>query len=364
MKFTAFYKNTLQNIQEILFNKLSSKKILTLIKQLSMLISSNIPLLQALEIILQTQDHEPSQKLISSVKQTIQEGYLLSFALRQHNKYFNHLTYQLITVGEQTGKLDTMLERIVIYQEKMMHLKNKIKKALFYPSIVAGTAITVICIFIIFVIPQFADFFSNFNVPLPLPTRILISTTHFLQHYLCIIILLASILTYIGILLRKCNQNIALLIDKQILTLPLFGKIFRKSMVAKLAYSLHAMLSAGIPLVDALQSLHFLSNNHLFNRAIQHTDQLIEQGYPFHDALQTTKIFPKTFTQMVAIGEETGKLDTILQKVSDIYETEVTHLVDELIQLLEPSITVILGIMIGGLTIAMYLPIFKLGMMI
>ena len=257
-----------------------------------------------------------------------------------------------------------MLKRIVLHREKAKRLKNKIKKALFYPCAVIGIAIIITCFFITVIIPQFAELFVRTGSPLPLPTQFVIYSSIFLKHNLLFIVLFLILLIYMIILIRKFNQKAALFCDQRILKLPIIGKLLKKSMIARLATTLNTTFSAGIPLLEALQSSRFIANNHLFTQTIQQAGEFIEQGQSLHEAFEKTDFFPEIVIQMIAIGEETGKLDDMFEKIIDFYETEVEYITDVLVQLLEPTITIILGIMTGGLIIAMYLPIFKLGMVI
>ena len=330
-------------------------------QQLATLLDAGIPILQALDVIYQGCEKPVLKKLLLAIKNNIRQGNLLSKTLKKYPKIFDHLTCQLIAIGEQSGTLDTMLKRMIQYKKKTADLKNKVKKALLYPCTVVVTAVIVTSILLIFVIPQFESLFSGFGAQLPLLTRMVIQTAHFLKfHWWWILFCFMIPITLIKFLKQR-NKKFAIFLDKHILHIPIFGQMIKKSIIARLMRTLATTFSIGVPLLEALQTLKGIANNLAFSQALVQVHDNIQHGQPLHKSLQKCHLFPIISIQMVAIGEETGKLDDMLETLADFYETQIDRMVNNLNQLLEPLIMGILGIFIGGLVIAMYLPIFKLG---
>ena len=283
--------------------------------------------------------------------------------MNNYPKYFDNITCQFIAAGEQAGKLDIMLVRVANHKEKTALLKNKVKKALFYPIAVLTIAIIVTSILLIFVVPQFAELFSGFGATLPWLTQLVISIANQFSTFWWLILFLIFPI-FLCRFYQKKNKKFAFIIDRLILQLPFFGKLIRKSIIARLTRTLATIFDSGIPLIEALNALPLIANNLVFRQGINEIQTAIKRGETLQQALKKTHLFPNMSIQMVAIGEEAGKLSAMLEKVAEFYETEVDQMVDGLSQLLEPLIMAVLGVIIGGLVIAMYLPIFKLGTVI
>jgi type IV pilus assembly protein PilC len=345
-------------------NKITNKDISLIMRQLATLLASGAPLLQALTVTSKSCEKKALQHLLHDIKNTIKQGNTLSSALQAHEQHFDNTTCQLIAAGEQSGSLEIMLERIATYKEKIEQLKKKVRKALLYPCAVISIAMMVTWVLLIFVVPQFAELFSGFGAQLPLPTQAIIKLADFLKSYWWLLLLLIITPCWSLFFFKRRNQTIKKIFDYIIFKIPIFGKILQKATIARLIRTLATSFSTGVPLLEALQSLTKIANNILFTNALTQIHKSVKEGQTLHHSLQISKLFPHMTIQMVAIGEEAGKLSEMLIKIADFYEEEVDQMVDELSQLLEPLIMVILGIIIGGLVIAMYLPIFKLGMII
>jgi type IV pilus assembly protein PilC len=344
--------------------KVTKNDITLLLRQLTSLIVSGIPLLQALQVIQQGSKKPSLKELINKILNDLKHGNSLSKTLAQHPKYFDQLTCQLIAAGEQSGQLDIMLERITTHREKIIKIKNKIKKALLYPCAVISAAIIVTTILLIFVVPQFAELFSGFGAQLPLLTRMVIALADFLKAYVWLVLLFVIFCGWLIIFLKRRHKAFATFLDKQNLRLPIFGKILQKSIIARITHTLAITFATGVPLIEALRTLPVIAKNIPYAQAIAQIHEDVTTGTTLNQSIHNSQMFPNMVTQMVAIGEEGGKLDEMLTKIALFYEAEVDQMVDELSQLLEPMVMMILGITIGGLIIAMYLPIFKLGTII
>jgi type IV pilus assembly protein PilC len=335
--------------------KIHPKDILDFSRQLATLINAQIPLFVALNIIEQSCEHTGLRTLIGKLKKDIEAGLCLSAALKKHKKYFDNLFCNLIYAGEQSGTLDVMLNNIAHYQEKTADLKRKINKALLYPSVILATAIIVTGVLLIFVVPQFAKLFHGFGAELPLYTRLVIKTSSIIIHNFLFIIL-----GIISIIISFKYMNT----DKILLKAPIIGSILKKAVIARFSRTLAITFKAGLPLSDALQIIADTVNNKLYQQAILIIREQVAGGQTISAAITNNSLFPIRARQMITIGEESGALDSMLNKIAEYYENEVNYLVDNLNNLLEPAIMVILGILIGGLIIGMYLPIFRLGTII
>ncbi len=341
--------------------KITSKDITTFSRQLATLISAGVPLVQALEIIGRGLENKNMQNLILTLKADIEAGGALAEALSKHPAHFDRLYINLVKAGEASGILEAVLHKIATYLEKTEALKSKIKSALFYPAAVIVVAFVITAILMIFVIPQFEKLFSDFGADLPAFTKLVMSISKYFQEYWWAIFG-ALIGTVVGILqLKKRSTKVAHFFDRLSLKLPVVGKILEQSAIARFARTLSTMFAAGTPLVEAMTSVAGACGNIVFYEATMKMRDEITTGTQLQAAMRDTRIFPNMVIQMVAIGEESGALDSMLAKVADWYEQQVDDAVEALTSLLEPLIIAVLGVVIGGLVIAMYLPIFKMG---
>jgi len=344
--------------------KISTKDITVFSRQLATMMSSGVPLVQAFEIVGRGHENKNMQDLILTIKGDIEAGGTLNEAFKKHPRYFSDLYVNLVTAGEQSGILETILDKIAIYLEKTEALKSKIKGALFYPIAVIVVAFVITCILMIFVIPQFESLFSGFGADLPALTRLVINISNWFQNNWYIPIF-GSIGAVVGFFqARKRSKRFGHFLDRLSLKLPVFGDLLDKSAIARFARTLSTMFAAGTPLVEALESVAGACGNIVYYDATMKIRDEIATGTQLQTAMRDTGLFPNMVVQMVAIGEESGELDTMLGKVADWYEQEVDDAVDALTSLLEPIIMAFLGVVIGGLVIAMYLPIFKMGQVV
>ena len=352
--------------QSTLFKKAEKKKILpkdiaVFFRQLATMMAAGVPLVQSFEIIGRGHDHAGMRDLLLNIKADVESGTALSDALAKHPLYFDSLVVSLVNAGEQAGVLETLLDNIATYKEKTEALKAKIKKAMFYPTAVIVVAIIVTAILLIFVVPQFEDLFNNFGADLPAFTRFVVNMSEFMQAKWWIVLgfVIAAVVGFSQAKKRSLAFN--RLLDRTVLKLPIVGPIMHKAAVARYARTLSTMFSAGVPLVEALESVAGATGNVVFSDATLMIRDSVATGQQLQFAMSQTGLFPNMVEQMVAIGEESGALDAMLAKVADFYEAEVDDAVDALSSLLEPLIMAILGTLIGGLVVAMYLPIFKMG---
>ena len=352
--------------QSSLFQKSAKKKIIpkdiaVFFRQLATMMSAGVPLVQAFEIIGRGHENAGMRELILKIKAEVESGTSLSETLAKHPLYFDNLVISLVGAGEHAGVLETLLDKIATYKEKTEYLKAKIKKALFYPTAVIIVAIIVTAILLIFVVPQFEELFSNFGADLPAFTRVVVNLSEFMQEYWWLIF---GILAGAGVgfmQAKRRSRSFGRTLDRLVLKLPIIGPIMHKAAVARYARTLATMFAAGVPLVEALESVSGATGNIVYSDAVLMVRDSVATGQQLQFAMNQTGLFPNMVEQMVAIGEESGSLDAMLSKVADFYEQEVDDAVDALSSLLEPLIMSILGILIGGLVVAMYLPIFKMG---
>lgn len=343
---------------------IADKKISELLCQLTTLIQAGIPILQSLESIKKSSKDINVQQLIQTTILDIQQGHALSYAFKKHPKQFDHFACHLITIGETSGTLDIMLTRIVSHRMKYERFKAKLKKALLYPTITLSVAFLVICIMLIFVIPQFESLFLSVGANLPLFTRLMITTSQLTTKYGWILLALIGLTIFLITHLKRTHPNSKKQIDALLLRTPIIGVLSKKILAARLTRTLATICSAGINITSAIDHAKNLSNNTLFYEAMLTTKKSIQHGKSLHFALQETQLFHNMVIQMIAIGEEAGKLDEMLEKIAEHYESEIDQFLDTFSLLIEPIIMVVLGVIIGGLIIAMYLPIFKLGTVI
>ena len=341
--------------------KISTKDIAIFSRQLATMLSAGVPLVQAFDIVGRGHDNPSMQDLLMTIKADVEGGNTLADSLSKHPDQFDELFCNLVHSGEQAGVLESLLHKIAEYKEKTESIKGKIKKALTYPIAVLVVAFIVTAVLLIFVVPQFEELFKGFGAELPAFTQMVVNMSRFFQHYWWMVLgILIAIGFVLGNLKRKSkafNEGL----DRFILHIPVVGAIIRKAAIARFARTLSTMSSAGVPLVEALQSVSGATGNIVYGNAVLTMRDEVATGHQLQLVMRQLGIFPNMVVQMVAIGEESGSLDNMLGKVADFYEEEVDNAVDSLSSLLEPLIMSVLGVIIGGLIIAMYLPIFKLG---
>jgi type IV pilus assembly protein PilC len=325
------------------------------------MLQSGIPLVQAFEIIGAGHDKPAMQRLILDIKATIEGGSTLHEALAKHPLYFDDLFVNLVEAGEQAGALETLLDKIATYQEKTESLKKKIKKALFYPAAVMIVAVVVTVILLIFVIPQFESLFAGFGADLPAFTRFVIDLSKGLQSNGLYIAAIVGGGVYFFMYTHKRSRPLRESVDRFMLKMPVLGPILVKAAIARYSRTLATMFAAGVPLVEALTSVAGATGNIVYENAVLKMRDEVATGNRLQRTMEATGLFPNMVNQMIAVGEESGSLDQMAGKVADFYEQEVDNAVDSMSSLLEPLIMAILGVLVGGLVIAMYLPIFKLG---
>lgn len=341
--------------------KVKSADIAIFTRQMATMINAGIPIVQTIEILSRSVSNPTFRDILTNIKVDIESGTSFSESLRKHPEQFNDLFANLVSAGEQSGSLDNMLARIADYREKTESVKAKIKKALFYPTAVVAVAILITAGLLIFVVPQFAEIFRDFGADLPLATRVVMNLSEFFQSYWYLIFGAIGGAVYALIRAKKTSVTFSRKLDSLSLRLPIVGNILNKAAIARFARTLSTTFAAGLPLVDALTAVSGATGNAVFADATLKIRDEVSTGQQMQYALQNTALFPIMVTQMIAIGEESGSLEFMLAKVADFYEEEVDNAVANLSSLLEPLIMVILGVLIGGLVIAMYMPIFKLG---
>ncbi|WP_347902073.1 type II secretion system F family protein [Pseudomonas purpurea] len=330
-------------------------------RQMATMMKAGVPLLQSFDIIGEGFDNPNMRKLVDEVKQEVAAGNSFAAALRKKPQYFDELYCNLVDAGEQAGALDTLLERVATYKEKSESLKAKIKKAMTYPLAVVFVAVVVTGILLIKVVPQFQSVFAGFGAQLPVFTLMVIALSEFLQTWWWLV-LLVLIATGFGVRQAfRRSQRFRDALDTYLLKMPLVGALMYKSSVARYARTLSTTFAAGVPLVEALDSVAGATGNVVFKNAVNRIRQDVSTGMQLNFSMRATGMFPSMAVQMTAIGEESGALDDMLDKVASFYEAEVDNMVDNLTSLMEPFIMVVLGVIVGGLVVAMYLPIFQLG---
>jgi len=330
-------------------------------RQLATMMSSGVPLVQAFDIVGRGHDNPAMQDLVLSIKADVEGGTALAEALKKHPLYFDDLFCNLVHAGEQAGVLEELLHKIATYKEKTESLKGKIKKALFYPAAVIIVAVLVTSIIMIFVIPQFQELFSSFGSDLPAFTKMVVAMSEWMQEWWWALLIGAIATGYFFGYTWKRSRKFRHTVDKLLLKTPIIGVIVNKAAIARFARTLSTMFAAGVPLVEALESVAGATGNVVYGEAVLRMREDVATGQSLQLAMKQQDLFPHMVIQMVSIGEESGSIDGMLAKVADFYEEEVDNAVDALSSLLEPLIMVILGTLIGGLVIAMYLPIFQLG---
>ncbi len=333
-------------------------------RQLATMLAAGIPLVQAFEIVGAGHENASMQKLIMAIKADVEGGSALAEALAKQPLYFDDLFVNLVEAGEQAGALETLLDKVATYKEKTEAIKKKVKKALTYPMAVLAVAFIVTIILLIFVIPAFEDLFKGFGADLPAFTRMIIDLSQFVRTQGWILALLAGAAVYSFIYFKKRSRPMRHFLDRLILKSPIIGPIMQKAAIARYARTLSTMFSAGVPLVEALESVAGATGNIVYEVGVLQMRDEVATGQRLQQSMENTDLFPNMVIQMIAVGEESGSLDDMSAKVADFYEEDVDNAVDNLSSLLEPLIMAILGILVGGLVVAMYLPIFKLGSVI
>jgi type IV pilus assembly protein PilC len=341
--------------------KITSKDIAIFSRQLATMMSAGVPMVQAFDIVGRGHNNPSMQEMILSIKADIEGGTSLTASLRKHPIYFDDLFCNLVEAGEQAGVLETLLHKIATYKEKTESLKGKIKKALFYPTAVIVVAILIVAIIMIFVIPQFKDLFSSFGADLPAFTRFVITISEFVAGWWWAILAAVVGIVVTASNIWKRSPKFRETLDRILLKIPVIGAIMHKAALARFCSTTATMFAAGVPLVEALQSVSGATGSTVYQQAVLKMRDDVATGQSLQLAMRQQGLFPHMVIQMVTIGEESGALDDMLAKVADFYEEEVDNAVDALSSLLEPMIMVILGTVVGGLVIALYLPIFQLG---
>ena len=340
---------------------IGAKDIAVFSRQLATMLESGIPLVQSFDIIAKGHENPAMAEMLFAIKADIEEGDTLAQALRKRPIYFDELFCNLVEAGEHAGILEGLLDKIATYKEKVETIKSKIKKALTYPIAVVVVAFIVTAIMLIFVVPVFKDLFDSFGADLPSFTLWVMGISDWMvaNWYYVVGTIVAAVYTFMYFKKRSSKFNYFL--DRVLLKLPIVGMILHKSAIARFARTLATMSAAGVPLVDALESVAGATGNIVYYKAVMEMRENVTTGQSLQYSMTQTHLFPHMVVQMLAIGEESGSIDKMLNKVADFYEEEVDNLVDNLSSLMEPFIMVILGILVGGLIVAMYLPIFKLG---
>lgn len=330
-------------------------------RQLATMLAAGVPMVQTFSILGQGSDNPKMRSLMLGIAADVEAGTSLSEALAKYPKYFDELYTSLVATGEQSGKLEELLHRIATYKEKTEELKRKIKKALMYPAAVVVAAILVTTILMVFVIPKFKGFYADFGATLPAFTRWVIGISDSMTHigWLYLLIIIAVIAGIVSG--RRRSPGFHRFQDRMLLKVPVIGMIMKKSAVARFARTLSIVQGAGVPMVEGLETVANATGNIIYKDAVLQISKQVATGQRVARAMDETNVFPAVVTQMIAIGEESGEIDAMASKVAEFYEQEVDTLVDGLSQLLEPMIMVVLGVVVGGLVIAMYLPIFNLG---
>ncbi len=345
-------------------SKVTAGDIAIFSRQLATMLAAGIPLVQSFEIIGNGHENQAMQKLILAIKADVEGGSALAEALAKHPIHFDDLFVNLVEAGEQAGALETLLDKIATYKEKTEAIKKKIKKALTYPAAVLVVAFVVTIILLIFVIPAFEDLFQGFGADLPAFTRFVIEVSQFVRDQGWYLALLAGAGIYTFFYFKKRSRAMRHFLDRAALKMPVIGPILQKASIARYARTLSTMFSAGVPLVEALESVAGATGNIVYEQGVMQMKDEVATGQRLQQAMENTDLFPNMVIQMIAVGEESGSLDEMSAKVADFYEEDVDNAVDNLSSLLEPMIMAILGILVGGLVVAMYLPIFKMGSVI
>jgi type IV pilus assembly protein PilC len=341
--------------------KVTDKDVALFTRQLATMMKAGVPLLQAFDIVGKGHNNPAVAKMLGDIKSDVETGSSLSQAFRKYPLYFDALYCNLVGAGEQAGILDSLLDRLATYKEKILAIKGKIKSALMYPVSIIVVAFVITAVIMIFVVPAFKDLFSTFGADLPTPTLVVMAISdYFVSYWWAIFGSIGGGLWFFFYTWKR-SEKMQSTMDRLMLKLPIFGNLIKIATIARFARTLATMFAAGVPLVEALDSVAGASGNRVYYDATKRIQSEISTGTSLTVAMQNSEVFPNMVLQMVAIGEESGALDSMLSKVADFYEAEVDDAVEGLSSLMEPIIMVVLGVLIGGLVVAMYLPIFKMG---
>ncbi|HEY1326219.1 MAG TPA: type II secretion system F family protein [Casimicrobiaceae bacterium] len=345
-------------------SKVGEKEITFFTRQFATMLKAGVPLLQAFDIVARGHSNPRFSRLMMDIKNKVETGSSLSAAFREHPAHFDDLYCNLVAAGEASGTLDGILDRLATYKEKILAIKGKIKSALFYPIAVVTVAIVVTFIIMIFVIPAFKQVFANFGATLPMPTLVVIAISDwFVAWWWLMAIFAAGAVIGFGVMYRR-SETLRYTVQRLMLKFPVVGAILEKAVIARWTRTLQTMFAAGVPLVEGLDAVAGASGNAVYVQATKRIQTEVATGVSLTNAMTNTRLFPSMVIQMTQIGEESGSLDNMLGKIADFYEREVDDAVAALSSLLEPLIIVFLGVVVGGLVVAMYLPIFKLGAVI
>lgn len=360
---------TIKNIREKrknILEGLSKKKVTTLditifTRQLATMMKAGVPLVQSFEIVAEGLDNPSMREVVLGIKGEVEGGNTFAGALKKYPQYFDRLFCSLVESGEQSGALETMLDRVAIYKEKSELLKQKIKKAMKYPIAVLAVALIVTMILMVKVVPVFESVFSSFGADLPAFTKLVVNMSEWMQKWWFVVIICIVVVIFSFLEAKKRSQKFRDFLDKAALKAPIFGDLVYKAIIARYSRTLATTFAAGVPLIDALESTAGATNNVVYETAVMKIRDDVATGQQLQFAMRVTDKFPSMAIQMVAIGEESGALDAMLDKVATHYENEVDNAVDGLTSMMEPLIMAVLGVLVGGLVIAMYLPIFQMG---
>jgi type IV pilus assembly protein PilC len=341
--------------------RVSDKDVTLFTRQMATMMKAGVPLLQSFDIVGKGHANPAVARLLMSIKTDVETGSSLAAAFRKFPLHFDALFCNLVAAGEQAGILETLLDRLATYKEKILAIKSKIKSALFYPIAIIVVAFVITAVIMIFVIPAFKQVFTNFGADLPAPTLFVMGVSDFFVQFWYLIFAVAIGGTWGFLELWKRSVPVQIFMDRWSLKVPVFGDLIRKSTIARWTRTLSTMFAAGVPLVEALDSVGGASGNYVYLQATREIQRKVSTGTSLTTSMQESNVFPNMVVQMVSIGEESGALDAMLGKVADFFEAEVDDAVEALSSLMEPMIMVVLGVVIGGMVIAMYLPIFKIG---
>src|SRR5438105_8442212 len=341
-------------------SEVKARDIVIFTRQFATMIDAGLPIMQCLHILASQTDSKAFRKILGQVKDDVEAGTTLADSIRRHGKVFSDLYTSMVQAGEIGGILDTILVRLATYLEKAAKLKSKIKGAMIYPACIVTAAIAVTLVLLVWVIPVFADVFSSFGKALPAPTQFVINLSNFTIAHVYFLVAI-PIAAAFGVRYAYKTEQGKIAIDRFMLRVPIFGPLIRKSAVARFTRTLGTLVSSGVPILDALLITARTAGNKVIEQAIMVARQSISNGRTIAEPLIESKVFPPMVCQMISVGETTGALDSMLQKIADFYEDEVDNMVNNLMSLLEPAVILFLGVVIGGLVISMYLPIFKLG---
>ncbi len=344
--------------------RITDKDITLFTRQLATMMKSGVPLLQAFDIVGKGHSNRAVGKLLMDIKSDVETGSSLANAFRKHPLYFDSLFCNLVAAGEAAGILDSLLDRLATYKEKIQAIKGKIKSALFYPVSIIVVAFIITAVIMIFVIPAFKELFQGFGADLPAPTLMVMAISDFFVDYWWAIFGGVGGGLYAFFYTWKRSTVVQHVMDRLALRLPIFGEVIRKATIARWSRTLSTMFAAGVPLVEALNSVAGAAGNQVYFEATRNIQNEVSTGSSLVDAMTATSVFPSMVLQMVSIGEESGSLDAMLSKIADFFEAEVDDAVEALSSLMEPIIMVVLGTLIGGMVVAMYLPIFKMGQVV